>query len=253
MAHVNVVLGGRTLAIACAAVAMLAVSVRETAPERRPELSPPLPSAEALALMKEARIWLGPAGADGAFGGLASDRPFTEAVRQRRRSFEFFVRAAGPEAVRDRVRQVPYGERILAAAARKGVDPLLVAAIVQAESSFREDVVSHRGAVGLMQVMPRTAAQFGIADVRDPVRNLEAGMCYLAHLLERYDHDLVLALAAYNAGPGRVRRFDGVPPYPDTRDFIEKVLRRYVDHHRAALVHGDAGALPPRSRRRPAT
>lgn len=235
MPRLKVCLGGRTLAVVCVTGAMFAASVRETAPGGWHDRLPPLPSAEDLALMKEARIWLAPTAA-GPFAGSASGRPFIEAVGQRRRSFEFFVRVAGKEAVRDRARQVPYGGRILAAAARKGVDPLLVAAVVEAESSFRADVVSYKGAVGLMQVMPRTAAQFGVHDVRNPVRNLEAGVCYLAHLLERYDNDLLLALAAYNAGPGSVRRFDGVPPYPETRDFIEKVLGRYVDHHRAALA-----------------
>lgn len=184
--------------------------------------------------MAEARFWLDPAltaaglGASGQAGALA------DAVRLRRESFEFFIAAADGAAVLNRLRQLPHGARILAAAERRGADPLLVAAVVETESSFDEEAVSPRGAVGLMQVMPRTAKQFGIAEVRDPARNLDAGACYLAHLLRRYDGDLVLALAAYNAGPGRVRRYDGVPPFRETRNFTERVLRRYIEHHRAA-------------------
>ena len=119
------------------------------------------------------------------------------------------------------------------AAARHGVDALLVTAIVQAESSFDPRAVSHRGAVGLMQVMPASAGSHGVR-LAEPEVNLDVGARYLRRLLERYGGDLELALAAYNAGPGNVRRYGGVPPFRETRRYVEKVLGLYVAYCRAA-------------------
>lgn len=109
-----------------------------------------------------------------------------------------------------------------------------MAAVVQAESSFDTEAVSSQGALGLMQMMPTTAEQLGVADAYDPSQNLDAGASYLAYLLRRADNDLVLALAGYNAGPGTVDRFGGMPPFRETRGFVNGVLRVYIAHHRAA-------------------
>ncbi|MEL7058855.1 MAG: lytic transglycosylase domain-containing protein [Acidobacteriota bacterium] len=152
-------------------------------------------------------------------------------MRERARSFEVLVSYHDHEARVGRLAQIPFGSEIIEAAQRHGLDPLLVAAVVEVESSFRPAALSHRGAVGLMQVLPSTARATADA-LRDPQINLDRGAAYLRHLLERFGGDLELALAAYNAGPTAVRRHAGVPPYRETRNYVHKVLRRYVEHHR---------------------
>ena len=109
-----------------------------------------------------------------------------------------------------------------------GLDPRLVAAVVQAESAFDHLAVSPRGAVGLMQLMPATAAGLAVDDPYDPDQNLRGGTAYLRRLLDRYGGDLELALAAYNAGPEAVDRYGGVPPYRETRDYVRRVLRLFA-------------------------
>ncbi len=113
------------------------------------------------------------------------------------------------------------------AAARAGLDPALVVAVIEAESGHDPHAVSARGAIGLMQVLPETGASLGFEQVADPAVNLEAGCRYLAMLLERFGGDVELALAAYNAGPGAVRRWGTIPPYRETRDFIARVAAAY--------------------------
>jgi len=120
-------------------------------------------------------------------------------------------------------------ELVNAAATRNGLPPGLVHSLVAAESAYRVDAVSRRGAIGLMQLMPDTARAYG-ADPTDPKQNVAAGAQYLRDLLLKYqydDHQVSRALAAYNAGPGAVDRYHGVPPYRETRAYIERVLRRY--------------------------
>lgn len=112
-------------------------------------------------------------------------------------------------------------------ARRHGLDPALVLAVVAVESGFQPGAVSPKGAQGLMQLMPATARELGVSDAFDAEQNLDGGARYLRALLEQHRGDLRLALAAYNAGPGAVKRHGGVPPYPETRRYVEKVLRRY--------------------------
>lgn len=114
-----------------------------------------------------------------------------------------------------------------AAAFRHGLDPGLVRAVVQVESAFRPDAVSAKGAQGLMQLMPATAASLGVSDAFDPAQNLDGGSRHLAALVRSYGGDLEKALAAYNAGAGAVARHGGVPPFRETRAYVERVLRRY--------------------------
>jgi len=118
---------------------------------------------------------------------------------------------------------VPYGEIIDEAAARAGVDPRLVRAVIQVESAYRATARSPKGAVGLMQLMPDTARRYAVADPYDPVSNVEAGIRHLKMLLGRFE--LSLALAAYNAGEAAVERFRGIPPYPETQNYVRQVLR----------------------------
>jgi soluble lytic murein transglycosylase-like protein len=113
------------------------------------------------------------------------------------------------------------------AARRRGLDPALVLAVVSVESGFRPEAVSPKGAQGLMQLMPRTAAALGVEDAFDPEQNLDAGVRHLESLLKLYDGNLTRALAAYNAGQGAVARHGGVPPYRETREYVRRVLERY--------------------------
>lgn len=163
--------------------------------------------------------------------GREVDGELSQAVRERDRSFELFRQYADDGVRSEMVTALPYGGAILRAGRRWGVDPLLLAAVVQAESGFDPDAVSVQGALGLMQVMPDTAALYRpSADLLDPRDNLEIGARYLATQLQQFDGDVPLALAAYNAGPGNVLRFAGIPPFAETRAYVRRVLASYVDH-----------------------
>jgi soluble lytic murein transglycosylase-like protein len=117
-------------------------------------------------------------------------------------------------------------ELVDAAAANNGLPPKFVHSVVAAESAYKVDALSPKGAIGLMQLMPGTAQTYG-ADPHDPAQNVEAGAAYLRELLIKYNGDANKALAAYNAGPGAVDKYQGVPPYAETRTYVERVLRKY--------------------------
>ena len=139
------------------------------------------------------------------------------------------VVAVGP-AASSTERNVPrpqalYGDLIRAAAARHGLAPELVESVVRAESNFNARAVSPKGARGLMQLMPTTAAQLGVRDVFDVRQNIEGGVRHLRYLVDRYKGNLTLALAAYNAGVDAVARHGGVPPYTETQAYVARVLR----------------------------
>jgi len=107
-----------------------------------------------------------------------------------------------------------------------GVDPLLVQSVIQVESNYNAYAVSPKGAEGLMQLMPQTSHMLGVSNAFDPGENIEAGVRYLRYLQDLYKDDR-LALAAYNAGPGAVEKFKAIPPFPETRKYVEKVGQRY--------------------------
>ncbi len=136
----------------------------------------------------------------------------------------FRLRFADEQAVPE----VPYGELIFETARRHGLNPALVAAVASAESAFRDRAISHKGAQGLMQLMPATAERFGLRgdEVFEPARNLDAGSRYLSWLIDRFDGDLPRVLAGYNAGEGTVDRYRGVPPYRETRNYIKRIFAR---------------------------
>ncbi len=124
----------------------------------------------------------------------------------------------------------PFADLIETVSLKHGVDPELVHAVVQAESNYQPLAKSMMGARGLMQVMPDTAKDFGILDLYDPQNNLEAGVQYLKFLLTRFD--VKRAIAAYNAGPATVRKYQGIPPFQETQNYVKKVYSEYLTSFR---------------------
>ena len=120
-----------------------------------------------------------------------------------------------------------YSREIAEASARYDVPERLIRAVIRVESGFDHRAVSRKGARGLMQLMPETAALLGVRNTFDPSQNIQGGTRHLRALMERFRHDLRLAVAAYNAGEKAVMTFRGIPPYPETRDYVTRVLRFY--------------------------
>jgi soluble lytic murein transglycosylase-like protein len=118
-------------------------------------------------------------------------------------------------------------EVVKAASGTYSLDPDLVNSVIRAESGFNVRAVSPKGAQGLMQLMPQTASQLGVQNAFDPQANVEGGTRYLRELLERYNFDLIKALAAYNAGPQRVEQYGGVPPYYETKAYVARIVRDF--------------------------
>jgi soluble lytic murein transglycosylase-like protein len=123
--------------------------------------------------------------------------------------------------------KAPFRDLIEAASAQYKVDADLITSVIAVESNFEPKAISRRNARGLMQLLPETAARLGVQDIFDPKENIEAGTHYLSDLLRRYNNDLVLALAAYNAGPEKVDVFGSVPPYAETISYVRRVKRAY--------------------------
>lgn len=120
------------------------------------------------------------------------------------------------------VESTPYGEIIAALSEAHGVDPMLVKALIQVESNYKARARSPKGAMGLMQLMPSTAREYKVRNPFDPRANIDAGVKHLKSLIDRFGVEL--ALAAYNAGEGAVRKFNGVPPYRETRNYVSRIL-----------------------------
>ena len=139
---------------------------------------------------------------------------------------EFFPAPPAPRL------NVPFADLIRAAAQKHGVNQELIASVIAVESDFNPRAVSPRFARGLMQLLPETAARLAVTDVFDPRQNIDAGTRYLKELLARYHQDLALALAAYNAGPDRVEQYRGVPPFYETRAYVQRVTRKLNEHHK---------------------
>jgi len=125
------------------------------------------------------------------------------------------------------------------ASGRYRLDPDLVNSVIRAESGFNPRAVSPKGARGLMQLMPQTASKLGVPNAFDPQANVDGGTRYLRELLERYNFDLIKALAAYNAGPQRVEQYGGVPPYHETRAYVTRIVK---DFNKKKLAQQKAAA-----------
>lgn len=205
------------------------------------------PTASEIALFEELAEWISEDDLQ-AIGD--EDEPLWQTIRARPASFDVFRSFHGDEIRNQRLRQIPYGDSIARVAERHGVDGLLVAAVVEAESSFQPCAVSHRGAIGLMQLMPATAGARYLnpaaqRELCTPKLNLDLGTRYLSHLLKRYGGDLELALAAYNAGPGRVmgamRDFERIvgrkPTFWEVRHRLPRETQDYVPRFLATVLH----------------
>jgi soluble lytic murein transglycosylase-like protein len=154
----------------------------------------------------------------------------------------FFSRALAPEVVAAAepvsvLRPIPadiptsgdadIDRLIFDTAEREGIDPRFVHAVIWQESRYVADAKSHAGAVGLMQLMPAAAERFGCHDRNDPAENISAGTKYLSWLLKRFSGNVELALAGYNAGEGSVDKYDGIPPYTETQNYVKIISKRY--------------------------
>ena len=134
-----------------------------------------------------------------------------------------------------------FGHYIQYISGKYSVDPILVHSIVRVESDFRPHVVSPKGAMGLMQLMPETVRSYQVRNVFDPQQNIEGGVRFLSHLMKTYNRDLTLVLAAYNAGETAVNRYNGVPPFSETRNYINKVRGEHMKV-RNELLNGNTGS-----------
>jgi len=192
-----------------------------------PKDQPPPPTLEEIHVLEELAEWV--------LGQPISDefRAFrsvgiVDAAQHRKQSFELFRSYGEPTARQALVERMPYGELIDRAARRHQIDGLLLASIMEAESGFNPYAISPRGALGLMQVMPATAGFHTVEDLLEPAVNIELGSRYIARLLDEFEGDVTLALAGYNAGPAMVKRYGGLPPFPETQRYVDRVLTRYV-------------------------
>lgn len=152
--------------------------------------------------------------------GLAATNPATD------KPLKALAAAPAPKAPKSAAAVDPeqYLQLIDRYAAKYGIDPALVKQVIAVESGYDEQSVSDKGAMGLMQLMPETAKEMGVTNPFDPEQNISGGTRYLAQLLKQNGGNLRRALASYNAGPGAVRQFGGVPPFPETQSFVRKVL-----------------------------
>jgi soluble lytic murein transglycosylase-like protein len=139
---------------------------------------------------------------------------------------EKVIPPAGPAAPSKPPSGASVSELVTNIAGRHDVEPLLVDSVIRVESNYNPYAISPKGAMGLMQLIPRTARRFGVSDTFEPEQNIEGGVRYLKYLMQLYNGDERLALAAYNAGEGAVAKYKGIPPYPETQNYVYQVGKR---------------------------
>ena len=145
------------------------------------------------------------------------------------------VPVAPPAGIDEAVRRI---------AAEQAVSPQLIHSVIKVESNYNAHAISNKGALGLMQLIPATARRFGVTDAFNPVQNIQGGARYLRYLLDLYNEDYPLALAAYNAGEGAVARYGGVPPFAETRNYVI-LVRRQLEQARKSAAKTVAATAPP--------
>lgn len=150
-----------------------------------------------------------------------------ESLKSRKKTSLACVASNGADLRKLAARRAEFMLAINEMAPKYDLDPALVLEVVRVESNFDPRARSHKGALGLMQLIPSTARRFGVEDPLDPIQNLRGGMAYLRWLVKRFDGDLKLALAGYNAGEAAVERHGGIPPYAETQAYVGRILRRY--------------------------
>jgi len=173
--------------------------------------------------------------ADPSLGEMLDEPTGVEIPRSLREEHPTRIRERNPLSVHAKKTEASLQPIILRAANRYQVDPALIKAIIMAESSYNPKAISRRGAKGLMQLMPKTAEVLGVEDSFNPEQNINAGVRHFKSLLDRYKGDVRLALAAYNAGSRKVRKYQGVPPFKATHYYIKKVLE-YHQYYREKMA-----------------
>jgi soluble lytic murein transglycosylase-like protein len=145
---------------------------------------------------------------------------------------------APPSGIDEAVRRI---------AAEHALSPQLIHSVIKVESNYNANAISSKGALGLMQLIPATARRFGVSDAFNPVQNIQGGAKYLRYLLDLYNQNYPLALAAYNAGEGAVARYGGVPPFAETQNYVILVRRQLEQARKAAAANTVAAPAPPQA------